>query len=174
MPDWLTGNAKTIAIAALAVVALVAIIVGAVKGLHPPELGRACLGRRLRSVLSAGTEIPRQEPHSENGRDFRTERGSPGFRGRLFLCVGEYFCRARPVRFAHIDFPPPGNKKRGFGRSTRTKRKRTSTRMRNTRGRRTAGVRSAFSTVSAAPSSLWPMPRWCWSVSRVWRWSSSM
>lgn len=31
-PDWLTGNAKTIAIAALAVVALVAIIVGAVKG----------------------------------------------------------------------------------------------------------------------------------------------
>lgn len=31
-PDWLTGNAKTIAIAALAVVALIAIIVGAVKG----------------------------------------------------------------------------------------------------------------------------------------------
>lgn len=118
LPGWLSGNA--IVIAAIAAVALIAVIVGAVRGFTRIGWGALFWGLACGLFWVLDSRLHDSNPLLKLGAVSRLEEGVRDFIASMSWALVAHFGVSRRVRavFSHLPFPPQG----GAARRTRGRR----------------------------------------------------
>ena len=147
MPAWLTENAKGIAIAAVAVVALIAFIVGAVKGFTRLGWGALIWAGSCALFYALETKCHDANPLLKIGAVAKLDPGVQSFVSTLSIALLSILAALAVFGVVALVFRPKKRRKAAIKLSTRTKT-RISRTLRKKRSAEARKEESARSTVS--------------------------